>query len=193
MKLLVGLGNPGEKYKETRHNIGFRFLDKLAKHEGMRFTAAPRFRAETCSWDCGGQHHVTLVKPQTYMNDSGESVGLLARYYQLAPEDIVVIFDDLDLSAGKIRVRSGGGHGGHNGLKSLNNHLDNSNYHRVKIGIGRPEHGEITPWVLGVASQDHRIIEKQLFHCLLPEIDAILAGDTAAAADRIHRSLSMST
>jgi len=185
VQLLVGLGNPGDKYQDTRHNIGFRFLDLLAKHEGLRFAAAPRFRAETCNWEVDGEK-VMLVKPQTFMNNSGESIGQLARYYQVATSDIFVIYDDLDLPAGKLRIKKDGGHGGHNGLKSLNQHLDGTNYTRIKVGIGRPEHGEVSPWVLGKASETDRASENIVFDALLSEIAAILDGEAEKAANRMH-------
>jgi len=188
VQLLVGLGNPGDRYQDTRHNTGFRFLDALANREGLRFAAAPRFRTESCSWELSGKK-VMLVKPQTFMNHSGESVGQLARYYQVATSDIFVIYDDLDLPAGKLRIRKGGGHGGHNGLKSLNQHLDGTNYTRIRIGIGRPEFGEISPWVLGKASEAERAMENTLFDMLLPEIEAILHGEADKAANRIHLAL----
>ncbi|MDX8404289.1 MAG: aminoacyl-tRNA hydrolase [Mariprofundaceae bacterium] len=185
MQLLVGLGNPGDKYQDTRHNIGFRFLDVLANREGLRFVAAPRFRAETCAWEASGEK-VMLVRPQTFMNHSGEAVGQLARYYRVATSDIFVIYDDLDLPSGKLRIKKGGGHGGHNGLKSLNGHLDSSNYTRIKIGIGRPEFGEVSPWVLGKASEADCASENALFDALLPEIAEILDGNADKAASRIH-------
>lgn len=188
MQLLVGLGNPGDKYQETRHNIGFRFLDLLAKHEGLRFVAAPRFRAETCNWEVDGEK-IILVKPQTFMNNSGESIGQLARYYQVATSDIFVVYDDLDLPAGKLRIKKGGGHGGHNGLKSLNQHLDGSNYTRIKIGIGRPPSGDVTPWVLGRADERDRASENMVFDALLAEMETILDGEAEKAANRIHTAL----
>ena len=188
MQLLVGLGNPGNQYQDTRHNIGFRFLDVLAKQEGLRFVAAPRFRAECAEWKANGEK-VMLVKPQTFMNNSGEAVGQLARYYQVATSDIFVIFDDLDLPAGKIRIRHEGGHGGHNGLKSLNQHLDGRNYTRIKVGIGRPPSGDVSPWVLGRADERDRASETIVFDALLPEIDTILDGEAHKAANRIHLKL----
>ncbi|MFQ5582662.1 MAG: aminoacyl-tRNA hydrolase [Mariprofundaceae bacterium] len=191
MQLLVGLGNPGNQHRDTRHNIGFRFMERLANHEGLRFSATPRFRAETSAWN-RPEGKVLLVKPQTFMNNSGEAVAQLTRYYQVDISDIFVVYDDLDLPAGKVRIRHGGGHGGHNGLKSLNRHLGNSEYVRIKIGIGRPEHGEVTPWVLGRASAEDREQEVRVFDCLLPEIPTILAGDAPRAANRIHLCLQQS-
>jgi PTH1 family peptidyl-tRNA hydrolase len=188
MKLLVGLGNPGNKYAATRHNIGFRFLDLLAKSEGLRFAAAPRFRAETATWEAG-IGRVLLVKPQTFMNNSGESVGALARFYQVEEQQIIVVYDDLDLPVGKLRLKKGGGHGGHNGLRSLHARLPTADYVRVKIGIGRPPHGDITAWVLGKACEGDRADEARIFAALLDEIDTLLSGQTDTAANRIHIAL----
>ena len=188
MKLLVGLGNPGSKYEKTRHNIGFRFLDLLAESKGLQFSAAPRFQAETAEWD-SSEEKVLLVKPQTFMNNSGEAVGKLARYYHVETQDIFVVYDDLELPAGKPRLKKGGGHGGHNGLKSLNQHLPNPDYTRIKIGIGRPEFGDVTPWVLGVAGEQERVDEVRVLKAVLAEIGLILAGETARASNHIHRAL----
>ncbi len=189
MQLLVGLGNPGKKYEATRHNIGFRFVDALAEDQGLRFAAAPRFHAETAEWQTGG-HRVLLVKPQTFMNNSGESVGVLARYYDVATSDIFVVYDDLDLAAGKFRMRTGGGHGGHNGLKSLNSHLPDGDYHRLKVGIGRPPAGmDVTPWVLGRAEAADREQEARIFAALLREISTVLDGNLALAGNHMHLHL----
>ncbi len=189
MHLIVGLGNPGRKYEHTRHNAGFRFLDRLAESEGLRFSAAPRFHAETAEWRTGGEKAL-LVKPQTFMNNSGEAVGALARYHQIPTGNIVVVYDDLDLPPGRFRLRQGGGHGGHNGLKSLNAHLPDSGYIRVRIGIGRPPAGmEVTPWVLGKATNRELAQETALFNAILAEMGDILAGRLPEAANRIHLAL----
>ncbi len=185
MKLLVGLGNPGNKYEQTRHNIGFRFLDLLARHEGLRFDAAPRFHAEKVTWETA-TGRVLLIKPQTFMNHSGDAVAALARYYQVEEQDIVVVYDDLDLPSGKLRIKKGGGHGGHNGLRSINTHLPSADYVRIKIGIGRPAHGDVSAWVLGKAEEGDRADESRIFDALLKEVNTILAGETDKAANRIH-------
>ncbi len=188
MKMLVGLGNPGSQYAKTRHNIGFRFLDVFAKSEGLSFGSAPRFSAETCTFTLKNEK-VLLVKPQTFMNNSGESVSKLAKYYDISTSDITVIYDDLDLPSGKIRLKTGGGHGGHNGLRSLNLHLPDTDYTRVKIGIGRPPSGDITPWVLGCADEGDRGDEYRIFDALLPEIPLLLSGERDKAANKIHHTL----
>ncbi|MDQ6986399.1 MAG: aminoacyl-tRNA hydrolase [Mariprofundaceae bacterium] len=189
MQLLVGLGNPGNKYEKTRHNIGFRFVDALAEKQGLRFAAAPRFRAETATWNRNGDK-ILLVKPQTFMNNSGESIAPLARYYDVPTEDIFVIYDDLDLASGKFRLKSGGGHGGHNGLRSLNQHLPDSDYRRIKIGIGRPLAGmDVTAWVLGKSTADERQQEENIFTALMEEITTLLDGDLALASNHMHLRL----
>jgi peptidyl-tRNA hydrolase, PTH1 family len=186
MQLLVGLGNPGDRYRDTRHNVGFRLLDRLAAAQGLRFAAAPRFQAETALWECDGRR-VLLVKPQCFMNNSGEAVAPLAHYYKVPVEDVFVVYDDLDLPPGKTRLRHGGGHGGHNGLKSLHQHLGSDAYARIKIGIGRPPAGgEVTPWVLGRAAAEDRQREQAAVAAIVSELPTILAGDLARAANRIH-------
>ena len=188
MKLLVGLGNPGNKYSQTRHNVGFRFLDALVESEGLRFAAAPRFHAETANWESPAGR-VMLVKPQTFMNNSGESVGALAHFYRIDAQDIIVVYDDLDLPAGKLRIKKNGGHGGHNGLRSIHAHLPGTDYVRVRIGIGRPAHGDITPWVLGCADEGDRADEARIFAALLDELNTLLSGQADTAANRIHLAL----
>ncbi|MDQ6990545.1 MAG: aminoacyl-tRNA hydrolase [Mariprofundaceae bacterium] len=191
MKILVGLGNPGSKYQDTRHNIGFRFLDQLAQSEGVQFSASPRFRAETASWN-SHEGKVLLLKPQTFMNDSGESLAALVHYYDIEAKDVTVIYDDLDLPSGKIRLKVGGGHGGHNGLRSINAHVKDTSYTRIKVGIGRPTHGAIVDWVLGRASEDDRADEARIFHILEEELLLILASKTDIAANHIHLKLNPS-
>lgn len=185
MQLLAGLGNPGEKYRHTRHNIGFRFVDLLADHLGLTFTDTPRFKGLACEWRQGDKR-VLLLKPQTFMNDSGESVAAAAYYYRMPAADMFVVYDDLDLPPGKLRLRHGGGHGGHNGIRSIHQHIRDTGFTRIKLGIGRPEQGEVTPWVLGKAGGEEKVLETAAFACLLAEIEAVLDGQLAAAANRIH-------
>ena len=147
MKIVVGLGNPGSEYSETRHNVGFMAVDALAKHweinswreRNEALTAEYRSKDET----------ILLVKPQTYMNLSGVAVGALARWYKTAVTDIIVIYDDLDLAVGRLRLRPQGGSGGHRGIESLLVHLGQDSFARIRVGIGRPPAGwETAAYVL---------------------------------------------
>jgi peptidyl-tRNA hydrolase, PTH1 family len=135
--LVVGLGNPGDKYARTRHNLGFMVADLLAARLGSKFKAHKRSGAEVVSGRLAG-HSVLLAKPRCFMNESGRQVGPLAKFYSVAPADMIVIHDDLDLDFGRIRLKIGGGEGGHNGLRSVVAALGTNEFQRVRIGIGRP-------------------------------------------------------
>ncbi len=148
MKLLVGLGNPGPDYARSRHNVGFLVADEVARQVGARFSLR-KFAAEIAEAESRGEQ-VWIVKPQTYMNHSGESVGPALRYWKLSLEDLVVVHDDLELEPFRVQVKVGGGHGGHNGVKSVNAHLGSPDYARVRLGVGRPpESVDPADWVLG--------------------------------------------
>jgi len=188
MKLLVGLGNLGQQYRDTRHNVGFRFLDYWAEAHALSFSKNKNVVGEVAEYHLDS-NKIMLLKPQTFMNHSGKSVALLAHYYNIEVQDIIVIYDDLDLEPGKFRLKKGGGHGGHNGLKSLHQHLGQSDYVRIKLGIGRPDHGEISAWVLGKMTTSEVQCEQHIFDGLLKEISAILSGDLAGASNRIHLHL----
>ncbi|MFY9421774.1 MAG: aminoacyl-tRNA hydrolase [Bacilli bacterium] len=137
MLMLVGLGNPGRKYKKTRHNIGFMFLDRLAQELGERFQLKKDLRAEVAEF-VRNEKKIILLKPQTYMNLSGGAVLAAMKYYGIAPEEIVVIYDDMDLPEGKIRIRKGGSSGGHKGIKHIIETLNTEEIKRIRIGIGSP-------------------------------------------------------
>lgn len=138
MKCIIGLGNPGEKYKYTRHNIGFLAIDEIARRENATLSQH-KYKCDFDIIQMNGEK-VMLVKPQTFMNLSGEGVRPLMDYFNIAVEDIAVIYDDLDLPGGKIRLREKGGHGGHNGIRSLITHLGTKEFKRIRLGIGRPHH-----------------------------------------------------
>ena len=140
MKLIVGLGNPGRDYAHNRHNIGFICLSHFAKSHGIKFDKK-RSLARVGSGKVES-NEVVLARPQTYMNFSGRSVGLLLEKFNIAPEDLIVIHDDLDLPPGKIRIRQDGGSGGHKGINSIVNELDSPDFIRIRVGIGRPEQNE---------------------------------------------------
>lgn len=135
--LVVGLGNPGPQYAKTRHNLGFMVADLLAGRMGAQFKVHKRSGAEIVTGRLG-HRPVVLAKPRTYMNESGRQVGPLAKFYSVMPADIIVIHDELDIDFGRIRLKLGGGEGGHNGLRSVANALGTKNFQRVRIGIGRP-------------------------------------------------------
>ncbi len=146
MKLFVGLGNPGSKYARNRHNIGFMALERIAQDHGFGPWKS-KFQAEIAEGRLGGQK-VLLVKPQTFMNRSGQSVGEAMRFYKLDSTDVTVFHDELDLAPGKVRVKAGGGHAGHNGLRSIHDHISPA-YDRVRLGIGHPGRKEmVSPYVL---------------------------------------------
>ncbi len=147
MKLLAGLGNPGREYESTRHNIGFLVLDEIARDAGARIDKK-KFGAELTE-AVVERTKTLLLKPQTYMNLSGEAVGSAARFYKIEPTDVVVIHDDLDLDFGRVQIKVGGGHGGHNGLRSLIAHVG-PDFVRIRVGIGKPGAGrEVVGYVLG--------------------------------------------
>lgn len=147
--LIVGLGNPGADYANTRHNIGFILIDELTKRFNARDVTSTSFLGKCYKF----QNHF-LLKPQTFMNLSGDSVIKVKNFYKL--EDVLVIHDDLDLPFGSLRFKKGGGHGGHNGLKSIDSRIGKE-YIRVRMGIGKPEHkGEVTSYVLGAFSQEQQ-------------------------------------
>ena len=149
--LAAFLGNPGPKYAATRHNAGFLACDALAKEHGLRVDRL-RFRALTAKWELPDGQNVLVMKPQTYMNESGEAVGQAARFYKIPAERIIVVSDDISLPLGRLRVRIKGSAGGHNGLKSIIAHLGTDQFPRVKIGVGAPPAAgqEQIDWVLGV-------------------------------------------
>jgi PTH1 family peptidyl-tRNA hydrolase len=139
MKLIIGLGNPGDKYRNTRHNIGFRIIDELRKSYGAESASCSKYNAETTEIHIGEQK-ILLIKPMTFMNLSGESVQQFVNFYKLDPkEDILVVFDDKDLLFENMRHREEGSAGGHNGIKSLIKHLGTQKFHRLKFGVGHEE------------------------------------------------------
>ena len=161
--LVVGLGNPGVKYESTRHNMGFLVADKLAQNEKLKFNKL-RFKAWTATWEVGGEK-VLLMKPQTYMNLSGEAVGQAARFYKIPADHVLVISDDIALPAGKLRIRAGGSAGGHNGLKNIIQHLGTDRFPRIKVGVGSPQQAEhdIADWVTGKPmGEDQKVIIEAL-------------------------------
>lgn len=159
--LIVGLGNPGDKYDGTRHNAGFLAVDALADKGQFRISRV-KFKALTAQAEVGGQGAL-VMKPTTYMNLSGEAVGEAARFYHIPPAQVLVISDDVDLPLGKLRLRTGGSAGGHNGLKSVIQHLGTDQFPRIKIGVGGKPHPDydMADWVLGrLQGEDRRVLDE---------------------------------
>ncbi|WBU61847.1 aminoacyl-tRNA hydrolase [Paracoccus albus] len=175
MKLIVGLGNPGTKYAGNRHNIGFMALDRIASDHGLSPWRS-RFQGEIAEGRLGSER-VTLLKPGTFMNLSGQSVGEAMRYLKIGPEDVIVLHDELDLAPGKCRVKLGGGHAGHNGLRSIHQHIGEA-YHRVRLGIGHPGHKDrVAGYVLSdFAKADAEWLD-DLMRGISDGAEALAAGD----------------
>lgn len=174
--LIVGLGNPGNQYEDTRHNVGFRVADELARR-GQFSIQRLKFRALTGFAVLGGQGALVL-KPMTYMNLSGEAVGEAARFYKLPTDHVLVVSDDVDLPLGKLRIRKGGSAGGHNGLKSIIQHLGSDQFPRLKVGVGGKPHPnyDMAQWVLGrLQGEDKAVMDTAVSRaaeavlCLLQE------------------------
>ena len=159
--LIVGLGNPGGQYDNTRHNAGFAVADELARRGGFDIRRV-RFKALTAAAQVGGQGTL-VMKPTTYMNLSGEAVGEAVRFYKLAPDHVLVISDDVDLPLGRLRLRAGGSAGGHNGLKSVIQHLGCDRFPRLKVGVGGKPHPDydLADWVLGkLQGEDKKVMDE---------------------------------
>lgn len=186
IKLFVGLGNPGPEYEDTRHNAGFWWLDAMARDMGVHLQPDRSYYALMARTSHQGEP-VWLLEPQTFMNLSGKSVGTLARFFKIKPEEILVVHDELDLPPGQVKLKKGGGHGGHNGLRDIHAQLGSPDYWRLRIGIGHPglKH-EVANWVLKKPAPDQRrLIEDSIIHSLkaYPEM---LAGQMDKATLLIH-------
>ncbi|MBM7855212.1 PTH1 family peptidyl-tRNA hydrolase [Desulfohalotomaculum tongense] len=183
MKLIVGLGNPGPEYSQTRHNVGFMTVDRLAE-ELKAEVNKNKFKALIGEAQIGCEK-ILLVKPQTYMNLSGEAVGMLARWYKLSAEDIVVIYDDMDLPLGKLRIRPQGGSGGHNGMKSIIAHLGTEKFARIRIGIGRSE--DSIKHVLGNFSTEEMKQIDSVISDAVKAVHVLVCRDVNTAMNKYNR------
>ncbi len=179
--LIVGLGNPGVQYEKTRHNAGFLAVDFLAERYGARVNQA-KFKALVGEAVIGGKR-VLLMKPQTFMNLSGEAVGEAARFYKLKPEQVIVVSDDISLEPGRMRVRRKGSDGGHNGLKSIGAHLNSDAYPRIKMGVGKKPHPEydLADWVLSSFGKEELEQMQGCYSALAQGLEKILNGDVDGA------------
>ncbi len=173
MRLIVGLGNIGSEYADTRHNIGFMVADELARRWGVSFGKADR--GALCA-EYRAPEKILLLKPVTYMNLSGSAVGAYARFYNIPPEHIAVVQDDLDLPCGQLRIRRKGSAGGHNGIKSVQEHLGTDAFPRFKIGIGHPEHTDAA-------------VISHVLHAFTAEEKTVIAAAVSSMADALERWL----
>src|SRR5215468_4524491 len=189
MRLVVGLGNPGPRYARNRHNVGFMAVDLIARRHGVRGFRS-RFKGELAEGMIGGERRL-LLKPQTFMNDSGESVAETARFFKIAPAEIAVIHDEIDLRPGKLRVKRGGGNAGHNGLRSIDALLG-PDYWRVRIGVGHPGVRELVqPYVLrDFAVEEVALWVEPLLAAIAETIPLLIAGAPDAFMSEVARRLS---
>ncbi len=180
IKVIVGLGNPGRQYEKTRHNAGFAFLDSLVAERGAKWSSSSQFQGDVANLDCGGSRLV-LLKPMTFMNRSGLSVGSLLRFYRLRSDEMLVVHDELDLPEGSVRMKRDGGHAGHNGLRDIIDHVGSRDFYRLRIGIGRPDAGRsVADYVLSKPGQQGAIALEQTIEILIAKLDSLVAGEMLA-------------
>lgn len=184
MLLVVGLGNPGAEYARHRHNIGFMVMDAVA--EAFRFSPwRSKFSSDIAEGQIGGTK-VMLQKPQTFMNRSGIAVAQAANFYKLALDDLLIVHDELDLAAGKVRIKDGGGVAGHNGLRSIATSIGTKDFRRLRLGIGHPgDKAKVTGYVLGNFSSDDRLWLNPLVEALIASAPLLIEGDDAGCLNKI--------
>ena len=184
--LLVCLGNPGKQYENTRHNIGFLAADALEKRCGVKINKL-RYRALSGEVKLAGQR-VLVIKPQTYMNLSGEAVKLAGGFYKIPPDHVLVISDDVSLPLGKLRIRAGGSAGGHNGLKNIIAHLGTDQFPRIKVGVGAPAHPEheMVDWVIGKFTPQERKTVDEAIEKVLDAVECIVEKGVGEAQNRYN-------
>lgn len=188
IRLIVGLGNPGREYETTRHNVGFAWVDELAREQKLGFKSESKFHGLTARGQLHG-HEVLLLKPQTFMNASGRSVGALVQFYKIEPAEMLVVHDELDLPPGVARLKMGGGHGGHNGLKDIIAHLDSRDFWRLRIGIGHPgDRVEVANYVLNDPRREERELIDEAMRKAQGIAHLVIEGKTEAAMLKLHSS-----
>lgn len=186
VQLIVGLGNPGAKYDQTRHNAGFWFLDSLARRFHCALNPESRFNGDAGRCDIDG-NDCRLLKPMTFMNRSGQPLAALANFFKIPPEAVLVVHDELDLDPGTVRLKRGGGHGGHNGLRDIVNVLGSKDFLRLRVGIGHPGHrDDVVSYVLNKPSSDDRIEIDNAIEEALKQVPRIVSGDLEGAMHALH-------
>lgn len=184
ISLVIGLGNPGVRYAATRHNAGFFLIDGLAKKAGVQFFPEKKFQGYSCRLS---QNGCRLFKPDTFMNHSGQAAGNLVRFYQIPLEQVLVAHDELDLPPGAARLKRGGGHGGHNGLRSLIQHFGGGAFSRLRLGIGHPgEKTQVADYVLRPPVYEESIALENAIEAALQVMPLILEGEWARAMNQLH-------
>ena len=190
IRLIVGLGNPGREYETTRHNIGFRWVDELARGQKLSFKSEAKFHGLVARGQASEQvrgHEVLLLKPQTFMNVSGRSVAAVAQFYKIEPAEILVVHDELDLLPGVARLKMGGGHGGHNGLKDIIAHLDTKDFWRLRFGIGHPgDRDQVSDYVLHDPGREERELIEEAMLQAQSVAHLVIEGKTEAAMLKLH-------
>lgn len=188
LSLVAGLGNPGRSYETTRHNLGWVVLDALAKKHGLRWRQSISFEASVARWDLGSGRTRWLVKPLTFMNESGRAVGALARFHKIEPGAIAAVYDDLTIDLGRVKVTTRGSAGGHNGVASLIEHLG-SGFVRYRIGIGPkdPPQMELTDFVLGKFTPQQQLLINQKTDQYVLGLDLLLTRGVEAAMNQLNR------
>jgi len=186
IKLIVGLGNPGRQYEKTRHNAGFLFLDALAQELGFSWSNESRFKGLFAEGSVASEK-IMLLKPSTFMNRSGQSVGKIARYYKLLPEEILVVHDELDFNPGVVKLKQDGGHAGHNGLRDIIAHLGSKEFYRLRIGIGRPAAEKvIADFVLSSPSKEEWELLVNAIDLSRSYIGQMVSGDMAVVMNKLN-------
>ncbi|MEN9467934.1 MAG: hypothetical protein RL081_1935 [Pseudomonadota bacterium] len=188
IKLFVGLGNPGPEYEATRHNAGFWWIDALARQLKVSLAMDRSYYGLVARTVINGQT-VWLLEPQTFMNLSGKSVAALARFFKIAPQEMLVVHDELDIAPGEAKLKLGGSHAGHNGLRDIHAQMGTDDYWRLRIGVGHPGvKSEVVNWVLKKPMLDHRIAIDQCIDRTLKALPHLMAGDMDKATMLIHTS-----
>ena len=186
IRLIVGLGNPGREYETTRHNAGYWWVDELARLQNLGFKSEAKFHGLMARGQLHG-HEILLLKPQTFMNASGRSVGALVQFYKIEPAEILVVHDELDLPPGVARLKLGGGHGGHNGLKDIIAHLGTRDFWRLRLGIGHPGEGaDVASFVLNDPRREERGLIDEAMQKAQNVAHLVIEGKTEAAMLKLH-------
>lgn len=187
IRVIAGLGNPGARYQDTRHNAGFWFVERVAAAHGVAFRSAPRVFGEVAELRLGLEQ-VRLLKPATFMNESGRSLGAFARYYSLPAEAVLVAHDEIDLSPGTVRLKRGGGHGGHNGLRDIVSQLGAASFARLRIGVGHPGHKEqVIGYVLSRPGAQERTLIDGAIERAADRFDDMIGKGLEQVMNALHR------